>query len=324
MSKVFLLEIIGLVIAAVAAVYQYQPPQAQITVRVTDESGDSVSDAKVAIAFKKASVSTSDWGKGADDPKYGNTNADGEFSASGSSFNELGGNVKKEGYYAGWWKPVEFSHKEGSRWQPWNPTANVILKRIVDPVPMYARRMEVDIPTLETPLGFDLIEADWVAPHGSGKVGDLVVKLTKRVASFNDFDAELVVGFSNKGDGITVMPADSGSALRSARYAPESGYSALLSLLKGSSKERGEYGMKNDGKDYFFRVRAIEGEGGRVVSALYGKIYGGIEYFPISYATAKLRITYYLNPTPNDRNMEFDPKRNLFTDLKPDEQVTAP
>ncbi len=26
-------------------------------------------------------------------------------------------------------------------------------------------------------------------------------------------------------------------------------------------------------------------------------------------------FTYYLNPSPNDRNLEFDPKRNLFTNL---------
>jgi hypothetical protein len=25
-----------------------------------------------------------------------------------------------------------------------------------------------------------------------------------------------------------------------------------------------------------------------------------------------ISFTYYLNPTPNDRNMEFDPSRNLF------------
>ena len=35
-------------------------------------------------------------------------------------------------------------------------------------------------------------------------------------------------------------------------------------------------------------------------------------------------FAYYLNPTPNDRNIEFDPKRNLFTNLKTEEQVTAP
>lgn len=45
---------------------------------------------------------------------------------------------------------------------------------------------------------------------------------------------------------------------------------------------------------------------------------------PITSKAANLRFTYYLNPTPNDRNVEFDPKRNLFTNLKSDERVTAP
>jgi hypothetical protein len=30
------------------------------------------------------------------------------------------------------------------------------------------------------------------------------------------------------------------------------------------------------------------------------------------------------NPEPNSRNMEFDPKQNLFKNLKPLEQVAAP
>jgi hypothetical protein len=41
-------------------------------------------------------------------------------------------------------------------------------------------------------------------------------------------------------------------------------------------------------------------------------------------AKPEVGFTYYLNPMPNDRNVEFDPKRNLFTNLKPEEQVAAP
>jgi hypothetical protein len=51
----------------------------------------------------------------------------------------------------------------------------------------------------------------------------------------------------------------------------------------------------------------------QALSANYGKIYG-----------AFMNFTYYLNPTRNDRNVQFDPKRNLFTNLKDDERVTAP
>lgn len=40
---------------------------------------------------------------------------------------------------------------------------------------------------------------------------------------------------------------------------------------------------------------------GNIISAQYGKIYGDF-----------LAFTYYLNPSPNDRNVEFDPDQNLF------------
>ena len=37
-----------------------------------------------------------------------------------------------------------------------------------------------------------------------------------------------------------------------------------------------------------------------------------------------MEFSYYLNPTPNDRNVEFDPKQNLLGGLKVGEGVTAP
>jgi hypothetical protein len=37
-----------------------------------------------------------------------------------------------------------------------------------------------------------------------------------------------------------------------------------------------------------------------------------------------LFFTYYYNQTQNDRNMEFDPKRNLLTSLKDSETVRNP
>jgi hypothetical protein len=37
-----------------------------------------------------------------------------------------------------------------------------------------------------------------------------------------------------------------------------------------------------------------------------------------------MQFCYYLNPTPNDRNVEFDPKQNLLGGLQSFEQVTAP
>ena len=59
--------------------------------------------------------------------------------------------------------------------------------------------------------------------------------------------------------------------------------------------------------------------------ALYGKIDREIHMRGVARrGPADIVFTYYLNPTPNDRNLEFDPKRNLMPGLKSTEQVTAP
>jgi hypothetical protein len=60
-------------------------------------------------------------------------------------------------------------------------------------------------------------------------------------------------------------------------------------------------------------VRTVLDEMGNIKSAHYGKIYGDF-----------MQFKYYLNPTPNDRNIEFDPKRNLLKNLKAMEQVREP
>jgi hypothetical protein len=258
--------------------------------------------------------------------KRGLSSGDGLFSAAEKSGNYVGYGAEVAGFYPSTGKSLEFVKSAEGRWLPWNPTVALILKKIIRPVPMYARRLETEIPVLDDSVGFDLMEADWVAPHGRGKSNDFLFKVTKRVVSFNDFGAELLLTFPNSGDGISMMPADihGGSELRSSHEAPAAGYGPSLSSLQGNSKERGQYGMTVEEKNYFFRVRTVLDERGQVVSCLFGKIYGGIEYFPVSYKAAKLRFTYYLNPTSNDRNIEFDPKKNLFTNLKSDERVTAP
>jgi hypothetical protein len=66
-------------------------------------------------------------------------------------------------------------------------------------------------------------------------------------------------------------------------------------------------------------------ENGNVKSALFGKISGNFKLYA---GTIKphsgMGFDYYLNPTPNDHNLEFDPKHNLSTNLKLLEGVNAP
>jgi hypothetical protein len=75
-------------------------------------------------------------------------------------------------------------------------------------------------------------------------------------------------------------------------------------------------------QNYFYRVRTVK-EDGKIKSAMYGKIYGEIQFDVINAPTAAIIFTYYLNPD-GTRNTEFDPKNNLFRDLPPIQRVTDP
>jgi hypothetical protein len=176
------------------------------------------------------------------------------------------------------------------------------------------------------PLGFDLEAADWVAPYGKGNVPDFIFTFTETVPFVDDqrpFDAALTITFSNKGDGILSVPTpiNGGSELRLPRYAPESGFeSTLVKHIGRAAKGQPLETDVRDDENYLFRVRTVMNGTGHIKSALYGKIDGDINVWE----NRRLRFKYYLNPMPNDRNMEFDPERNLFGRLPFNDAVTAP
>ncbi len=224
----------------------------------------------------------------------------------------------------------------GNKWQPWNPTIEVVVKPIINPIPMYARNVGslpdiLKIPAKDIPIGFDLMIGDFVAPYGKGIFPDFFFTLTEKVPFVSyrkPFDYSLKLTFNNKEDGIlsvTPPPLNQGSALRLPRFAPESGYQSPLILeerhyLDENGQMMAQQHPENLNKSFFFRVRTVLDQSGIIKSALYGKISGPIQFR----SDGGIEFTYYLNPTPNDRNMEFDPKRNLFTHLPPFQPNLAP
>ncbi len=135
--------------------------------------------------------------------------------------------------------------------------------------------------------------------------------------------------FSNEDDGIIEFPdpqpEKEGSIFRLPRFAPEIGYTNRWSLYGFETETESSYSenAKRGNLNYLYRVRTKKDETGKIISAHYGKIRGPIKFGAYAKATS-LSITYYFNPTPLDRNMEFDPKQNLFSDLKVGEQVQEP
>lgn len=239
------------------------------------------------------------------------------------------------GYYPTRNLAYRFHEVKEGRWLPWNPVIDVVLKPIVKPIPMYARKVGgitdlLELPVVNQPVGYDLMVADWVQPHGQGRVADLILtlhELIPRIDVRKLFSYKLEISFSNPADGIqsVLAPPFSGSDLRLPRYAPETGYIPRLEKQLGRPLEGKPIssGTRED-QNYFYRVRTVLDEKGRIVSALYGKIAGDFSCDVINSPKGYIAFRYYLNPTPLDRNMEFDPKRNLFTNLSSLEEVNEP
>jgi hypothetical protein len=284
---------------------------AKITVKVVDENGNVIRGANVGFSsFIGAATKKFDSVKGI-------TDENGIFSGWIEATNEIAVAGYKDGYYRSM-IPYYFKGFKFKRWQPWNPEIRIMLYKIGNRVPMYARNTEyskIELPVIGKKVGFDLIEFDWVSPYGKGVHPDMIFKLDKKYTDWDNFSSKLTVSFSNKYDGIQLVKQDRsvGSGLKLSRFAPEDGYQNELTHYKEDMPKTIMKESFKEDSNYFFRVRS-EVKNGKLVRAMYGKIYGDIVFEPRTSRTAFIRFKYFLNPDYT-RNMEFDPKRNLFTGL---------
>ena len=283
-----------------------------VTFNVVDDTSQPVAGAKTWVSYH---VPPPPDMRIAYEKIEGITDTNGVFVASHRSrTGALGFHVEKTGYYT-----LRIPHDLPDQYDStrWNVTTNLLLKRMVQPIPMYAKRIDKGPPVLDKPIGYDMMAGDWVAPDGKGANADIIFTKTYNMKSNSDYESKLTVSFPNPGDGIQAFDApsriDEGSALRSPYEAPGNGYQPTLTRLNSSHPGQPLIFEYDANRNYFVRVRTVLDEKGNVKSALYGKIYGDF-----------MHICYYLNPTPNSRNVEFDPKQNLLKDLNSLEQVMNP
>jgi hypothetical protein len=292
-----------------------------VTIKVIDENGAPIEDAEVSVYFKlEGDRSNTD---------KGFTDESGEFEASGSTVRYVGGcNVTKSGYYPSGCNYSEKNLAEVGgvygfrRWQPWNPKIEVLLKKIKNPIALYMRdirqlnkdyKFKLVLPAFKA--GFDLTEIDWVVPYGSGSSEDIVFQLVKNHKSDDSFEDELFITFSNPNDGIQPYrtPKGNSSTFRMPYHAPADNYQQTLSKIFLNRPDEIFRNPFHWDMNYFIRVRTEVDNEGNITSANYGKIEGDIEFgAPLKIQTAWLKFKYYLNPTPNDTNLEFDETKNLF------------
>jgi hypothetical protein len=275
------------------------------SVTVVDESGRPMPDVRVGVGGGL------ELERFADHKAEGVTDRQGGVALSVRTVGRVSILARADGFYTTWLldQPIK---DLGDR-----PHFTVRLERKINPIPLYVRAGQIiTLPVLNEAVGFDMEKGDWVAPLGKGVHADMLFKGRRSYVDRSNFEAEVDVMFARPGDGIQEVPVLRGSDLKVAHQAPEAGYKPVLKKWSRMKLEKG--GDSNvvveNGPCFVFRTRTVTGEDGRIIRANYGKIHGDIQLFVRTTDSLKVQFTYYFNPNANDRNLEFDTKRNLAGD----------
>lgn len=210
-----------------------------------------------------------------------------------------------------------------------------VLKPIKNPIPMHAydntgaMAKIVNIPEFDREYGFDLMIAEALPPLGKGKIADFKFTIRGHHHGIHNYGMTINIVFANPEDGVVEFltpqrsalrePAMIGSAFISSYDAPEAGY--IRDIKRGLKRIELEKHHESDvdfRRNFYFRTRTKIDPEGRIISAHYGKIYGDFQFEAANkdwgYVATLALLTTYFNPTPNDRNVEFDPKNNLHSE----------
>jgi hypothetical protein len=188
-----------------------------IRIKVTDTDNVPVPNAKIVVGWQGALGGLSATPGGGH--SQGTGDAKGEYTFFGFTGGEVSVGASKEGFYSGFTDDPK----------------KVVLRRKEHPIPMFAKRVWLNLPTIEGDLGYDLFLGDLVAPYGTGQQADFIFRLaqTNAFPGVNGKRLLVEIVFSNLGDGIQPVFVPNMVA-PSSEYqlpftAPETGYSSSLS-----------------------------------------------------------------------------------------------
>ena len=279
--------------------------EAKICLKVCDDMGTPVTNASVCAVFdmlpKPHSV-------------YGKTDANGVCVVKGkTNGNKVRFLVGKEGYYGSQrefsYVPMHAEHdvKDG-KWQPYGADEVIALRKMRSPQQMTKTDKWINVPQTNTWIGVDLLKGDFIKPFGAGDNADVEVLVEwdgrpPWESVYCRADMRFVGQFSggyyvdNVCDSKQPYPymADKAScfAEREIRIVNRNGSRQKLSSTRVPFRQV---------SSLVIRTRCVADENGEVTSASYGYI-NDFDVGP-SKGFAAVRISYVLNPTPNDTNLE--------------------
>lgn len=252
------------------------------------------------------------------------------------------------GYYDSGWYSFDYTERsllKFGRWLPDNVVVTVRLDRVVNPVPLYVKYALVEhrarsrsyyevcqrrknlnlaatneVPTLKNvKLVYDLLEGAWLPPHGNGTTADIEFSFNEEILGWKEsvypggvaldkkYRTTVSITMPGEGNGLAEIVPSVNAGIK-LRTAPAEGYVNNLTRWRGWFG--GGDGIKSDydkSRCHAFRIRTVYDKDGKVKSAYYGKIYGDFNVVDFE----GVSFLYYLNPVPNDRNLEWDTKNNL-------------
>lgn len=198
----------------------------------------------------------------------------------------------------------------------------IMLKRIIAPRPLIAKKAWIVLPSLSGEAAYDFVAGDLVAPHGKGSSPDVWFAWSPPAnRSYVEERRCWDMAFRNTRSGITarLFHNDDGvvrSALETDQSAPEEGYFPSLRAAEAAVGFGDQVGG-SQGVIYYFRVTRGE-------TTLYGTLFRGEP--TIRFYTNKpqpvIQFTYAINPTM-DRSVEPDPESTTFPKVNGYEEAVS-
>jgi len=280
--------------------------KASIEVQVTNEEGETVSNALVKIYF----------GMSVREGKEvkGKTNAGGVFEGQGKTTGEIYIDVEHAGFYNSTrhlrlFDETSAEVKKG-KWQPYGRKEKIVLRRIGIPVSLLRYGKTIPIPETNTWFGFDMEVKDFVAPNGKGVTADFDVQIQwDGLPPTSSLFDSVAIRFRDKGSGAYQVQRCDESDFKWVHQANVDGYSQTELHF---SKRRVVGGYEKFGFDekrpVVCRTRCRFDADGNMIAANYSlitRLGSGSSW----QGKALFVFSCFFNPTVNDRNLE---EQNIY------------
>jgi hypothetical protein len=280
--------------------YQLNKPWGKVmrlSIQVVDDFGQPVPDANVRGYFNDPRQHD-DCGK-----IYNTTtDIDGICKNWGLVYTFTECSVTKNGYYSSrYYQRLKKDDK-------YKPNVTLVLKKIRNPIAMKVREVEFSLPSKDQYYPFDLDVGDLVEPYGKGKKANIYIYYYGKNKDFFTGKSIFRLKVLDSNTGLSLAKFDDYSQFKTEYSAPIQNYTNLLEFVSESTEDKQIIDTKIKKNEYII-FKCQNSTNSTMFN--YGKILPDLFYW-IENGQPKVKFTYYYNPVPDDRNLEFNPKKNLI------------